>query len=80
MYGIAEVKVNGRDLGVSWYGRRIYDLSDVLHKGWNRIEVTVTTTMGNYLQTWTDNKLAQQWTNRPGRPQPVQSMGMGGAR
>ena len=78
VYGIAEVKVNGRDLGVSWYGRRIYDLSDVLHKGWNRIEVTVTTTMGNYLQTWTDNKLAQQWTNRPGRPQPVQSMGMAG--
>lgn len=34
--------------------------------------------MGNYLQTWTDNKLAQQWTNRPGRPQPVQSMGMAG--
>ena len=78
VYGIAEVKVNGRDLGVSWYGRRIYDLSDVLHKGWNRIEVTVTTTMGNYLQTWTDNKLAQQWTNRPGRPQLVQSMGMAG--
>lgn len=78
VYGVASLKVNGVDCGTSWYGRRIYDLSKVLHKGWNRIEVTVTTTMGNYLQTWKENKLAQQWTNRPGRPQPVQSMGIAG--
>lgn len=78
VYGVVSLKVNGVDCGTSWYGRRIYDLSKVLHKGWNRIEVTVTTTMGNYLQTWKENKLAQQWTNRPGRPQPVQSMGIAG--
>lgn len=78
VYGVASLKVNGIDCGTSWYGRRTYDLSNVLHKGWNRIEVTVTTTMGNYMQTWKDNKLAQQWTNRPGRPQPVQSMGIAG--
>ena len=78
VYGVASLKVNGIDCGTSWYGRRIYDLSNVLHKGWNRIEVTVTTTMGNYMQTWKENKLAQQWTNRPGRPQPVQSMGIAG--
>ncbi len=78
VYGVASLKVNGVDCGTSWYGRRIYDLSKVLHKGWNRIEVTVTTTMGNYLQTWKENRIAQQWTNRPGRPQPVQSMGMAG--
>lgn len=78
VYGVASLKVNGIDCGTSWYGRRIYDLSNVLHKGWNRIEVTVTTTMGNYLQTWKENRIAQQWTNRPGRPQPVQSMGMAG--
>lgn len=78
VYGVASLKVNGVDCGTSWYGRRIYDLSKVLHKGWNRIEVTVITTMGNYLQTWKENRIAQQWTNRPGRPQPVQSMGMAG--
>lgn len=78
VYGVASLKVNGIDCGTSWYGRRIYNLSNVLHKGWNRIEVTVTTTMGNYMQTWKENKLAQQWTNRPGRPQPVQSMGIAG--
>lgn len=78
VYGVASLKVNGVDCGTSWYGRRIYDLSKVLHKGWNRIEVAVTTTMGNYLQTWKENRIAQQWTNRPGRPQPVQSMGMAG--
>ena len=79
VYGVASLKVNGIDCGTSWYGRRIYDLSNILHKGWNRIEVTVTTTMGNYMQTWKENKLAQQWTNRPGRPQPVQSMGIAGS-
>lgn len=78
VYGVASLKVNGIDCGTSWYGRRTYDLSNILHKGWNRIEVTVTTTMGNYMQTWKENKLAQQWTNRPGRPQPVQSMGIAG--
>jgi hypothetical protein len=34
--------------------------------------------MGNYMKTLTGNKVAQRWVNRPGRPQPIQSMGLAG--
>jgi hypothetical protein len=78
VWGIAEVKVNGEDCGMNWYGNRIYDISNKLKIGENDIEIYVITTMGNYIQTLTDNKIAQKWTNRPGRPQPKQSMGLVG--
>lgn len=78
VWGVADVKVNGQDCGVTWYGNRLYDLSDKLKAGQNDIEVRIVTTMGNYMQTLKDNAIAQRWTNRPGRPQPKQSMGLAG--
>ncbi|GHV48894.1 hypothetical protein FACS1894181_05960 [Bacteroidia bacterium] len=78
VYGISEVKINGADCGVTWYGNRLYDISDPLKVGENDVEIHVITTMGNYLKTLTDNKVAQKWVNRPGRPQPIQSMGLTG--
>jgi hypothetical protein len=79
VYGLSEVKVNGKDCGVTWYGDRLYDVSDKLRTGENEIEIQVVTVMGNYLQTLTDNKAVQHWVNRPGRlPQPLQSMGLAG--
>lgn len=78
VWGVAEVKVNGKDCGISWHGNRIYDVSDKLRSGSNDIEIQVTTTMGNYLQTLKENKIAQRWTNRTNRPQPKQSMGLVG--
>ena len=73
VYGVAELKVNGKDQGVRWYGRRVYDLSDALQPGENEIEVKVVTTMGNYMKTLTDNPAAQsgrtaeQRNSRPSR-------------
>jgi hypothetical protein len=78
VYGLSEVKINGADCGVTWYGNRIYDISEKLHVGENEIEIQVVTTMGNYMKTLTDNKVAERWVNRPGRPQPLQSMGLAG--
>jgi hypothetical protein len=79
VYGVSEVKVNGRDCGVTWYGNRLYDLSDKLKPGDNALEIRVITTMGNYAKTLTDNKVALWWVRRPGRaPQPDQSMGLVG--
>lgn len=75
---MAELKVNGKDQGVRWYGRRVYDLSDALQPGENEIEVKVVTTMGNYMKTLTDNPTAQKWTNRKNKEQPTQSMGLQG--
>lgn len=78
VWGIADVKVNGKDCGVTWHGDRLYDLKEILQEGQNSIEVHIITTMGNYMQTLENNKIAQRWTNRPGRPQPKQSMGLVG--
>ncbi|MDR2139111.1 MAG: glycoside hydrolase family 2, partial [Tannerella sp.] len=79
VWGVAEVRLNGEDCGVTWFGNRLYDLSGKLKAGENRLEIRVITTMGNYVQTLTDNEISRKWTNRPGRaPQPKQSMGLGG--
>jgi hypothetical protein len=76
VWGINELKVNGKSCGIKWFGRRIYDLTGLLTKGENQIEIRVVTTMGNYMKTLTDNKVAQKFTMRKNREQPIQSMGM----
>ena len=76
--GISEVFVNGQSAGVQYYGRRVYEISDLLHKGNNDLEIRVTTTLGNYLKTFTkeDNPTAWIYVNHPKRDQPLQPMGM----
>ncbi len=76
VYGVSELIVNGKSLGVQWYGRRIYPLKDALQNGSNTIEVKVITTMGNYMKTLKDNLVAQYWTNEKRKDQPIQSMGL----
>lgn len=76
VYGIAELKINGTDCGVKWYGRRIFDLAGRLSTGENKIEIKVVTTMGNYMKSLTDNPIAQYWTNEKNKVQPIQSMGL----
>lgn len=71
---IADVKINGRPAGVKWFGRRILDVSGLLHHGSNTIEVKVTTLMGNYMQTLKDNKVAQRFVIK--RNAPLRSMGL----
>jgi hypothetical protein len=74
VYGVSELSVNGAVQGVQWYGKRVFPLG----KGENRLEITVTATMGNYLKTLTQNPVAQYWTNQKNKDQPIQSMGMAG--
>ena len=76
VYGLSELKVNGENCGAKWYGRRIYNISKQLRKGSNLIEVTVATSMGNYMKSLTDNPIAQYWTNEKNKIQPLQSMGL----
>ncbi len=78
VYGLSTVTLNGKPLGVQWYGRHIYPLQDVVHQGSNTIEVRVVTTMGNYMKSLKDNAVAQYWTNTGRKDQPIQSMGMTG--
>jgi hypothetical protein len=74
--GISILTVNGQPAGTQWYGRRIYDIGRLLKEGSNTIEVSVVTTMGNYMKTLTDNPVAQLWTNSGRKVQPTQSMGL----
>ena len=76
--GVSEVFVNGQSAGVRYYGRRIYDIGNWLHDGDNDLEIRVTTTLGNYLKTFSreDNPTTWVYVNHPRREQPLQPQGM----
>jgi len=65
---ICSLKVNGTDCGVKWFGRRIYDVTGLLHEGENTLEITVTTLLGNYVQTLKDEPVAQRFLLRRNNP------------
>ena len=76
--GVSEVFLNGQSLGVQYFGRRYYDLSEAVHEGQNDLEIRVTTTMGNYLKTISREENPTTWiyVNHPKRDQPLQPMGL----
>lgn len=78
VYGICEVRINGKEAGVQWFGRRIYPVSGLAKDGINEIEIKVITVMVNYMKTLKDNVVAQYWTNQKKKDQPLQSMGLVG--
>jgi hypothetical protein len=78
VYGTSELRINGVSCGVKWYGRRIFGIEKYLLPGMNNIEVIVTTSMGNYMKSLTDNPIAQYWTNAGTKNQPLQPMGLTG--
>jgi hypothetical protein len=78
VFGIAELLINGENLGVKWYGRRAYPTGKLLKKGTNSIEIKVTTVMLNYMKSLTENATAQYWSNNIKKEQPLQSMGLVG--
>jgi hypothetical protein len=65
---ICELKVNGQEAGVKWFGERVYDIGHMLRKGENTLEIKVTTLMGNYMQTLKGNKVAQRFVLKRGQP------------
>jgi hypothetical protein len=75
-YGLCEVILNGKNLGVRWYGDKIYSIGEFLKEGKNEIEIKVVTSMGNYMKSLTDNPIGQYWTNEKNKVQPLQSMGL----
>jgi len=76
VWGISELFVNGKSCGVQWFGNRIYNVTDIMQKGSNDLEIRITTTMGNYMKTLTENKTAQKFTMLKNKDQPIQSMGL----
>jgi hypothetical protein len=48
---ISEVTLNGVQLGVNWYGSRLFDVSSVLKKGSNDLTIRYTTTLWNKMNS-----------------------------
>jgi hypothetical protein len=68
---ISEVKLNGKDIGVKWWGRHLYLLPEgILKEGENKLEISYTTTLANYTHSLTGNEVAQHWTNLQ-KPDPM---------
>lgn len=78
VYGISLLSINNVQVGIKWYGKRVFDISKYVRTGTNDLEIHLVTTMGNYMKTLTDNEIAQHWVNRKGREQEIQSMGIVG--
>jgi len=73
VYGISTVAINGKDLGVKWYGNRIYSIQDHIKEEENTIEIWVVTEMANYLKSLKDNDVVQRWIKKP-----LRSLGLAG--
>ncbi|MHC4517657.1 MAG: glycosylhydrolase-like jelly roll fold domain-containing protein [Planctomycetota bacterium] len=59
---VSEVILNGKPLGVRWWGRYRYDTGEALRRGRNVLEVKVMTTLFNYCQSLRDHSTAARWT------------------
>lgn len=71
---VVELFVNGKSAGIRWFGDRSFDVSGLLQKGRNDICFRITTVMGNYVKSLTDNPVALNWVWN----QPVLPMGITG--
>ena len=62
----AEVTLNGKNLGVKYWGERIFDISEAIIEGENELKIKVTTLLWNYCnsKTMEENPMAKLWANR----------------
>jgi hypothetical protein len=74
VYGVSELKLNGKDLGCRWYGEHVYDVSGVLRPGKNVLEVKLATVLFNYCHSLKNNPTARRWAGR-GEPVSVGLLG-----
>jgi hypothetical protein len=59
---------------MKWYGCHRYATGAALIAGENRLEVQITTVLGNYMKSLTGNPVARTWTAR----QPLYPTGLRG--
>ena len=72
VHGVSELVVNGKAIGNRWYGNHIFDITEATVSGDNTVQISITTTLGNYLKSSVDNPTGQRWTGR----QPYYPMGL----
>jgi hypothetical protein len=77
----AEVTLNGKNLGVRWWGDKKFDISQARVDGENELEIKVTTLLWNYCnsKTMEENPMAKLWAernrNKENKPLPVGLIG-----
>ena len=77
----AEVTLNGKNLGVKWWGEKSFDISEAKKIGINHLEIKVTTLLWNYCnsKTMEENPMAKLWANnnkmKNNKPLPVGLIG-----
>ena len=59
---VSELAINGKYVGMHWYGNHTYNINSFLKEGSNKIEIKLTTTLANYCRSLEDNPTAQIWT------------------
>jgi len=71
VHGISEVIINGKTIGARWYGQHVYDISDAIRAGENKLVIKVTTVLYNYARTLDKTTAAGFWANRGKNSKPV---------
>lgn len=61
--GVTELYLNGEKMGTCWYGNHRYDVRGHVAEGRNVITVKVTTPLGNYADSLTDNQTAKRYAH-----------------
>jgi len=59
---VTELIINGKAVGIKWYGNHCYDVSSFIKDGTNKLEIKLTTRLANYCRSLTDNPTARTWT------------------
>ncbi|HBE42250.1 MAG TPA: hypothetical protein DDW27_13775, partial [Bacteroidales bacterium] len=60
--GVIEVYLNGRQAGISWYGKPVFRIDSLVKNGDNRLEIKYVSVLSNYMRTLNDNTTAIRWT------------------
>ena len=71
VHEISEVVLNGKALGVRWWGRHQYAAGDALRAGRNTLEIKVTNMAFNYCRSLKQSATCSYWVNRSGRKEPL---------
>jgi len=64
--GVAEVFINGKSLGVNWWGEKIFDMRECVKKGENQLKVELVTPVFNHLKARKDFEGPRGWRKQDG--------------
>jgi len=64
VYGVSEVSLNGKPIGIRWYGQHVYDIGDAVKAGNNELVIKVTTVLHNHTRTLPRTTAAGFWTKQ----------------